>query len=132
MEIKIEKIIPREVLEDVFVTALEGGSTYWYFLSEEAVDEIRAAVPKSEDKCLSTSMLKAILDHDVDVFINDLQNEDDVIGIISIKTLYNRLSKLSSDDDYSWALNQEVEGNGDAESSDVIFQYLAMGEVVFG
>ena len=77
MEIKIIQGVKREVLEDVFVTALEGGSNYWYYLPEESIKAIRKAVPKSEDPYLSTAILKAILDHDVKVPINDAENEDE-------------------------------------------------------
>ena len=34
IEIKINQTIDREVLEDIFVTAIEGGSNYWYYLPE--------------------------------------------------------------------------------------------------
>jgi len=132
MEIKIETIVPREVLENVCVTALEGGSNYWYYLSEGAVKQIRKAVPKNEDPYLSTAILKAILDHDVDVAISDAEDEDEVLGYISKKTIQERLQKLSQDDSSKWALEREIRGEGDADSSDVVFQYLAMGEVVFG
>jgi hypothetical protein len=132
MEIKIETIVPREVLENVCVTALEGGSNYWYYLSEGAVRLIRNAVPKNEDPYLSTAILKAILDHDVEVPISDAENEDDVLGYISKKTIQERIQKLSKDDSSKWALEREIRGEGDADSSDVVFQYLAMGEVVFG
>ena len=132
MEIKIETIVPREVLENVCVTALEGGSNYWYYLSEGAVKQIRKAVPKNEDPYLSTAILKAILDHDVDVAISDAEDEDEVLGYISKKTIQERIQKLSNDDSSKWALEREIRGEGDADSSDVVFQYLAMGEVVFG
>jgi hypothetical protein len=132
MEIKIETIVPREVLENVCVTALEGGSNYWYYLSEGAVKLIRKAVPKNEDPYLSTAILKAILDHDVDVAISDAEDEDEVLGYISKKTIQERIQKLSQDDGSKWALEKEMRGEGDADSSDVVFQYLAMGEVVFG
>lgn len=69
MEVKIN--ISREVLEDVFVTALEGGSNYWYFLPDHSIEAIRRAVPKEEDPYLSTAILKAILDHDVKIAVND-------------------------------------------------------------
>jgi len=132
MEIKIETIVPREVLENVCVTALEGGSNYWYYLSEGAVRIIRKAVPKSEDPYLSTSILKAVLDHDVEVPISDAEDEDEVLGYISKKTIQERIQRLSNDDSCKWALEREMSGDGDADSSDVVFQYLAMGEVVFG
>lgn len=132
MEIKIETIVPREVLENVCVTALEGGSNYWYYLSEGAVRLIRNAVPKNEDPYLSTAILKAILDHNVEVPISDAEDEDEVLGYISKKTIQERIQKLSNDDSSKWALEREIRGEGDADSSDVVFQYLAMGEVVFG
>lgn len=131
MEIKIIQGVKREVLEDIFVTALEGGSNYWYYLPEESIKAIRDAVPKSEDPYLSTAILKAILDHDVKVFVNDAEQEDELIGIVSKGTMQARL-QLLSDSEHRWALESHVREDGDASSADVVFQYLAMGEVVYG
>jgi hypothetical protein len=131
MEITIKQTISREVLEDIFVTALEGGSNYWYYLPEESIKAIRDAVPKSEDPYISTAILKAILDHDVKVFVNDAEQEDELIGIVSKSTMQARLQLLSDSED-RWALESHVREDGDASSADVVFQYLAMGEVVYG
>lgn len=128
---EIVKRIPREVIENVFVTALEGGSNYWYYLSEDAIKIIRSVVPKTEDRYLSTAICKAILDHDVEVPINDAEDEEVIIGYISKVTLQERLQKLLDSDD-SWALNNELSEEGDATSSDVVFQYMAIGECIFG
>ena len=130
MTIEVKQKISQEVLEDIFVTAIEGGSNYWYFLSEEAVKMIREAVPKSEDPHLSTSILKAIL-KGVNVPINDAENEDDVIGTISLDTMQERLQKLA-DSKNKTALIRHIEEEGDADSADTIFQYLAFGEIVYG
>lgn len=129
MEIKTK--ISREVLEDVFVTALEGGSNYWYFLPDHSIQLIRRAVPKEEDPYLSTAILKAILDHDVKVAINDAENEDEVVGIIT-KDLINPRLQLLSESKLKWALDAHLNEQGDADSADIVFQYIAMGEVVFG
>ena len=131
MEIKIETIVPREVLENICVTALEGGSNYWYYLSSDALKLIRGAVPKSVDSYLSTAILKAVLDHGVEVPINDAEDEDEVIGYLSAKTFQDRIQALAKSDD-SWALENELKEEGDASSSDVVFQYMVLGEVVFG
>ena len=131
MEIKIIQGVKREVLEDIFVTALEGGSNYWYYLPEDSIAAIRKAVPKSEDPYLSTAILKAILDHDVKVAINDAENEDEVVGVITRGTMQARL-QLLADSKSKWALEAHIKEEGDAESADVVFQYLAMGEVVYG
>jgi hypothetical protein len=130
MTVEVTLKISTEVLEDIFVTALEGGSNYWYFLSEDAVKKIRDAVPKSEDPYLSTSILKAIL-KGVEVPINDAENEEDVIGEISLKTMLNRLQKLADSKNNS-ALINHIDGNGDADTADIILQYLAFGEIVYG
>jgi hypothetical protein len=131
MEIKIERIIPREVLENVCITSLEGGSNYWYYLSSDAVKLIRNAVPKSVDNYLSTAILKAVIDHNVEVPINDAEDEDEIIGYLSAKTLQERIQKLENSDD-AWALHNELNEEGDASSSDIVFQYMVLGEVVFG
>jgi hypothetical protein len=124
--------VSRKVIEDVCVTAIEGGSNYWYFLSEDAVKIIRNAVPKDEDPYLSTAIVKAVLDKGVAVPINDAENEDDMIGLFSKATLQGRLQKLYEDDNYRWALEKEMSEQGDGETSDIVFQYMTMGEVVYG
>lgn len=129
MEVKIK--IPREVLEDVFVTALEGGSNYWYFLSDDAIAKIRRAVPQSEDPYLSTAILKAILDHDVKVAVNDADDEENVVGVITKSTMQARLQMLA-DSDLKFALDAHLKEQGDAGTADIVFQYLAMGEVIYG
>lgn len=131
MEITINQTISRDVLEDVFVTAIEGGSNYWYFLSDHAIAKIRRAVPKEEDPYLSTAILKAILDHDVKVEINDADDEEEVIGVITRGTMQARL-QLLAESELKWALDAHIKENGDAESADIVFQYLAMGEVIYG
>ena len=131
MEIKIIQGVKREVLEDVFVTALEGGSNYWYFLPDHSIEAIRKAVPKEEDPYLSTAILKAILDHDVKVAVNDAESEDEVIGVITRGTMQARLQMLA-DSEERWALERHMREEGDAGSADVVFQYLTMGEVVYG
>lgn len=128
--IVINTEIPRQVIEDVFVTALEGGSNYWYFLPEKSVNAIRKAVPKSVEPYLSIAISKAIIDHGVEVGINDAEDEDEELGVISMKTMPERLHKLFTES--KWAFDNEIDGSGDASSSDVWLQYMAFGEVIFG
>jgi len=127
---KIEFELDESVLEDVFVTAIEGGSNYWYFLSEDAVRLIRKAVPRDEESCLSVATFKAVM-KGVIIPINDVENEEDIIGWIGLDTMADRLSKLATSGNRQH-LMAHIEGDGDADSADVVFQYLAMGEVVYG
>lgn len=128
MKIQIE--IDDSVLEDVFVTAIEGGSNYWYFLSEDAVKLIRRVVPREEESCLSVATFKAVMKGTI-IPINDVENEEDIIGWIGLDTMADRLSKLATSDN-KWALQAHMNEEGDSESADIVFQYLAMGEAVFG
>lgn len=130
--ITINKEVSREILENIFVTALEGGSNYWYHLSEDAVKLIRSVVSKEKNPCLSTAILEAILDHNVEIPINDAEDEEEILGVLSKKIIQERLQNLANSSDY-WALERELAEDGmDAESSDVVFQHLVMGEIVFG
>jgi hypothetical protein len=130
-KITIRQEVPRSVLENVFVTAIEGGSNYWYYLSNSAVKLIREAVPKEQEPYLAVAMLKAVLDHNVIVPINDAEDELEVVGHLSNATIQKRLNILSKDKGLKWCLEAELSGNGDAETSDVVFQFLTMGEYTY-
>ena len=128
--IVISKTIPTEILENVFVTALEGGSNYWYYMPDESVAKIRKAVPRNTNPFISLAIVKAILEHGVEVGINDAENEEEEIGVISLKTLPERLQKLA--DEQPDAFNAEMQEEGDAETSDTWMQYMTLGEIVYG
>ena len=77
-------------------------------------------------------MLFRSLDHNVDVPINDAEDEDEVLGYLSAKTLTERMQKLYENEASKWALMNELSQEGDGDSSDVVFQFMVMGEVIFG
>lgn len=130
MEITITKNISRELIENVFVTALEGGSNYWYYLSNDTISFIRKKVSHSEAQTFSDAFTRAIFDYDMEIAIHDVEDEE-LIGHISKKTMQERLQKLYNSDD-KWALEREINEDGDADSSDLVFQYLTMGECIYG
>jgi hypothetical protein len=121
----------RDTLENVFVTALEGGSNYWYFLSDTAKKIIRSHIHENFDPYLSTAMFKAIMDHNAIVPINDAEHPDEILGYLSKDRIDEMINKLIGDDNYNWALKNEMNEQGDAESSDIVFQYLVIGGVEF-
>lgn len=128
----IRQEIPRSILENVFVTALEGGSNYWCYISKSARKLIRDVVPQEEDPYLATAMLKAILDHNVIIPVNDCENPLEIIGHASNSTIQKRLQLLSQDEGLKYCLEAELLGNGDSATSDVVFQYITMGECIYG
>jgi hypothetical protein len=76
-------------------------------------------------------MLNAVLDHGVAVPINDVENEEDIVGWISIETMQQRLQDLYNSEN-RWAIERHINEEGDADSADVVFQYMAMGEAIYG
>lgn len=128
----IRREVQRKTLENVFVTALEGGSNYWCHISGETKKRIREVVPKEQDPYLSTATLKAILDHNIVIPIYDAEDEEEEIGQICSYTILKRLQSLSDNEGLKWCLESEFKEQGDAETSDVVFQFLAMGEYVYG
>lgn len=132
MHITIKTNISRDVLESVIVTALEGGSNSWYYLSDEALAITKKAIPDYMNTPLSINIAKAVLDHGVTIPIHDCESMEEQIGELSLSTMGARLQALSNDSGYAYALNDEIAGAGDATSSDVVFQYMVLGEVVYG
>jgi hypothetical protein len=130
MKIKIEMEID---LENVFITAIEGGSNYWCLFDESSVMAVRNAVPRSVDACFSTACYTAVMEHKVRVPVYDVEDTgDEPIGWIDSSMFEERLTKMASDEGAKWALEAEVDESGDAATSDCVFQYLILGEVVYG
>jgi hypothetical protein len=126
----VEIKITDEVLENIFVTALEGGSNYWYWLGNDGYDAVRNVVSKLEDDILSTAIFKAIMHKGASVPIMDAENKDDVLGVLTKDSIQKNLSTMAQSD-HSWALFAEINEEGDAETSDIVFQYMVMGELIF-
>ena len=130
IKIKINQVVSREILENIFVTALEGGSNYWYYLTERSVKKVREAIPKTEEECLSIALFKAVMDKGISVPIYDAEEPEELIGIISLDTIEYRLQKMINDGNGDHLLT-ELSENGDADSSDAVFQYIALSEIVY-
>lgn len=135
MKITIEKEVTKDLLENIFVTALEGGSNDWYWLTDDTIAKVRKYVNRKEEPALSMAVFRAVMEHGVIVEVHDNdfmpEHEPDCLGVLNHNTIKDRLQKLANDPDYSYALIQELEGNGDAITSDIVFQYLVMNKCMF-
>lgn len=129
MKINVTIDVSREVLENIFVTAIEGGSNYWCEFSDESVAIVNKAIPKTECSSFSERVFKAVYDAKVMVPIHDAE-DGELLGELNVYNLENRLQLCAN---YSlWAIQEEIDERGDASSSDVVFQYLVMAEHVYG
>jgi hypothetical protein len=128
--IKITREIKDDVIESIIITALEGGSNYWYFLPMQTTGQIRNLIPRTEEASLSRAFALALL-KGAELEVHDIEEEGCCLGIVSRKTMQERLQSLSEDEGYAHALEEEINGNGDAGTSDIVFQYLVMNKIVF-
>jgi hypothetical protein len=128
MELEITKTIDEQVLENIFVTALEGGSNYWFDLHHDDIINIRRAQP---DEPFSIGLFNEVMYNGRKIQVLDYEDNDDIIGELSLESVKRGLEKIMNSGD-EWALNNEINEMGDAASSDVVFQYMCLGEAVYG
>lgn len=124
LNINLKQSITYDHVEEIILTALEGGSNYWYYLKD-----IPEGKPSGEP--LSSWIAQQLFNDPIfklDVY--DIENEDDLLGTVTQKSLLEALEICHRD--YNHIYNDLIEGTGDAETADIIFQLATMKEVVFG
>lgn len=132
MTIDLKLDVSREVLESIFITAIEGGSNYWYYIGKESVEAINNVCPRASGMAFSERVFTAVYDYGVDVALHDIEDIDgEPIGVLSKNTFKERLERCANEG-AMWALQQELDEQGDATTSDAVFQYLALNDLVYG
>lgn len=132
MTIDLKLDVSRETLESIFITAIEGGSNYWYYIGEEAVKSINSVCPRASGMAFSERVFTAVHDYGIEVALHDIEDiNGEPIGVLSKDTFKERLERCANEG-AMWALQQEIDEQGDATTSDVVFQYLALNDLVYG
>lgn len=116
IEIKDEFII------DSLITALEGGSNYWYLLGEND-----SMIQEFEGKSYTENIILTAL-NGVEIPIYDVDDENYKLGVLSKTSIENGL-KLYLENGNTIPSNDNIL---DATDSDVLFQYCVLGSVDFG
>jgi hypothetical protein len=128
MKIQIEYTITEDMVENVIVSALEGGSNYWYFVD---VEDFEQDLPPKNGKALTERISEAVFRNpSFKMPVYDVEDEDDVLGYLSQKNLRRGLELCAKD--YPEAFKRLTDDEIDAGDADVIFQLTVMGEVTFG
>jgi len=120
MIIKITMNIIDEEIVDTLVTALEGGSNYWYFLPD--VDMVKIYPGKSLSEAIILTVLE---DESIAVPVMDLEDEEELLGYITKQNIMDGLELFISN-------GNKFDPAMDAEDADTLFQYIVMKEIVFG
>lgn len=127
MKIQIEKEITLDDVEGIIVTALEGGSNYWYWVKTE---DFKDDLP-DPGKPITLRISKAIYkDPSFRMPVYDVEDKDEVLGILSQKSFKEGLELAAKD--YPDRLDAIFNESYDAIDADVIFQLCVMQDVVFG
>jgi hypothetical protein len=127
-ELMVMLPIAYQTMEDLFVTALEGGSDYWCQFSDESYDAVRDAVPNGS---FSEATWKAISEFDVKIRIYDAESGD-MLGLLTRELITQRMVSMHEDKGVLSCMINILNEDFDATDADVVFQYLLMGEIVFG
>jgi len=114
--------------ENLIITALEGGSNYWYLIDEKNTKLI--SEHKTEEKpCLSEAFFTAIQKgKTIEIF--DIENENEKLGEINLESIKKAEEILLKD--YQYIFANILKEEDDANDADIWFQLAVMGEVVFG
>ena len=127
IEFKIK--ISEESIQDLFVTAIEGGSNYLYLIGSTAVEKSQM----SDEDSFSMRIWDVVMNKGELVHVHDIEDPDGMsIGMLERSLIINRLQKLIDEDIYTHAFKDLVDENMDANSADILFQYIALGDVVYG
>ncbi|MCR8994599.1 hypothetical protein [Brevibacillus laterosporus] len=119
----IEKPLTEKDIEDIIVTAFEGGSNYWMGLDDSS-DDMKAK-PKGEP--WSTWSTKLILEGKPVKLYDKEGTEDDRDWVITLDKLINGYKLNFIERPHDCDLEQ-----GDAGTADCILQYALFGKLVFG
>jgi hypothetical protein len=127
----IETKITQTTLEDAIITALEGGSNYWYQLN---TDEFKKDLP-SPERCLSERIGEALYNNpDFKLNVYDLESEDEdnpeLLGTVTQASCVKAFQLMA--EKHSDAFGNLMSENYDANDADIFFQLATMGEVTFG
>lgn len=133
--------ITKDQIIDVFVTAIEGGSNYWYYILD-VPKEITYMV-KEEGIAFSEACGKHVLNggdltiYDVEE-VGDMEDVDNdyaqdkpkPLGTINMDSLLDAINIMKRD--YPERYESIIMDEYDAEDADVFFQIATMGEIVYG
>ena len=127
-DLSINIPVDNDAMENIFVTALEGGSNYWYDIQDYTLEIVRSVEP---DGPLSVATWKAIAEHGAEIDVYDAESED-ILGTLTYDSIKDRLQLINDEGQALVCMMNMITGDYDAGDADAVFQYLVMGEVAFG
>lgn len=129
--------ITKEQIIGVFVTALEGGSNYWYYILD-VPNQLRT-IMNDEKLAFSEACGEFVLRggrlpiydaEEVDEMGDDGSDKPEPLGTIDMDNLLDAISIMKKD--YPEQYVNIIMDEYDADDADIFFQIATMGEITFG
>lgn len=119
MKLMLPFVVSDQLLSDILITAVEGGSDYWAYYSEVKRDAelniLSVRVTEQADHDVNQEVVtKVVTPHDLAAAIESLASRVATAGFP-----YRHIQSV---------INEDV----DAETADVILQLAVLGEVIYG
>ena len=124
----MENILNRERVSDLLVGALEGGSNYWYDMPD--LKEVKRYTKSMVGSPLVDKIINAVYDHNVSVDIYDIEDPDEILGTFNLENIKRGEEIMLKE--YPKHFANILSENDDAETADVWFQLVVLGEIVYG
>jgi hypothetical protein len=119
-QVKVD--ITFEQFKDVIITALEGGSNYWYTINSIDIPPKYVGCGSRVDRIAE----KLWDDPEYKLPIYDVEDDSEQLGELSMQGFLDNAVKDI------WAFNEMLNGEFDANTADILFQLAIMGEIVYG
>jgi hypothetical protein len=121
-----------EHFENVIITALEGGSNYWYMLYTE--DYKPFLIPKTPQKPALSERIAGTLysNPKFELPVYDAENPEELLGKVTQASMFKAFQIAEKDYFFVWKHLMENTEDFDATDADIVFQLATMGEVRFG
>ena len=126
LKVGICSTMSNQLIEDLFVTALEGGSNYWYQIND--IDSVFYD-EKLKNEPLSTCLIQKIINDGLELQVCDIETKE-LLGKVNIANIQEAEKRLmgSHPGHYKQIMSEEW----DATNADVWFQLVVMQKVIYG
>jgi hypothetical protein len=115
---------------DLLVSALEGGSNYWYQIESSVKPEAEARPWGAEE--YTPTYIAYPFSSGGAIIISDMEDEDGEEYTLNKKAIARGKKVMSTDERYSHYYADVLKENDDAETGDVFLQLCLFGEVIYG
>lgn len=122
-----ENKLNKEMLINLFITALEGGSNHWYYI-KDIPNEVRN-IQRKKNLTLSEAIGEFILNNGK-IYIYDIEDQNEVLGFINMDKLLDAINIMKQK--YPNNYENIISEMDDAEDADIFLQLATMGNIVYG